>query len=72
MILGEKIERRDQSPFSFLENINFWKSLPRALSLNIYHWLHTQYIVTYERSYITETYSDNLRSFSRYILPFGT
>ena len=30
MILGEKSERRDQSSFSFLENINFWKSLPRA------------------------------------------
>ena len=31
MILREKSERRDQSSFSFLENINFWKSLPRAL-----------------------------------------
>ena len=30
MILGEKSERRDQSSFSFLENVNFWKSLPRA------------------------------------------
>ena len=30
MILGEKSERRDQSSFSFLENINLWKSLPRA------------------------------------------
>ena len=30
MILGEKSERRDQSSFPFLENINFWKSLPRA------------------------------------------
>ena len=30
MILGEKSERRDQSPFSFLENINFWESLPRT------------------------------------------
>ena len=30
MILGEKSERRDQNSFSFLENINFWKSLPRA------------------------------------------
>ena len=30
MILGEKSERRDQSPFSFSENINLWKSLPRA------------------------------------------
>ena len=30
MILGEKSKRRDQSPLSFLENINFWKSLPRA------------------------------------------
>ena len=27
---GEKSERRDQSSFSFLENINFWKSLRRA------------------------------------------
>ena len=27
MILGEKSERRNQSPFSFLENINFWKFL---------------------------------------------
>ena len=26
----EKSKRRDQSSFSFLENINFWKSLPRA------------------------------------------
>ena len=30
MILGQKSKRRDQSSFSFLENINFWKSLPRA------------------------------------------
>ena len=30
MILGEKSERQDQSSFSCLENINFWKSLPRA------------------------------------------
>ena len=30
MTLGEKSERRNQSPFSFLENINFWKFLPRA------------------------------------------
>ena len=30
MILGEKSERRGQSSFSFLENINFRKSLPRA------------------------------------------
>ena len=30
MILGEKSERQDQSCFSFLENINFPKSLPRA------------------------------------------
>ena len=30
MILGKKSERRNQSPFFFLENINFWKFLPRA------------------------------------------
>ena len=30
MTLGEKSERRNQSPFSFLENINFWKFLPWA------------------------------------------
>ena len=30
MIFEEKSERRDQSSFSFLENINFQKSLPRA------------------------------------------
>ena len=30
MILGEKSERRDQSSFSCLVNINFRKSLPRA------------------------------------------
>ena len=30
IISGEKSERRDQSSFSFLENINFWKTLPRA------------------------------------------
>ena len=30
MILGEKSERRHQSFFSCLENINFRKSLPRA------------------------------------------
>ena len=30
MILGEKSERLDQNSFSFLENINFWKFLPRA------------------------------------------
>ena len=30
LILGEKSERRDQSSFSCLVNINFWKSLPRA------------------------------------------
>ena len=28
MILGEKSERRNQSSFSFLKNVNFWKSLP--------------------------------------------
>ena len=37
MILGEKNERQDQSSFSCLENINFRKSLPRALNLNIHH-----------------------------------
>ena len=30
MILGENSERRDQSSFSCLENINFWKFLSRA------------------------------------------
>ena len=30
MILGKKSEGPDQNSFSFLENINFWKSLPRA------------------------------------------
>ena len=47
MILGEKSERRDQSSFSFLENINFWKSLPRApefeyppLSMHICNLIH--------------------------------
>ena len=30
VILEEKSERRDHNSFSFLENINFWKSLPRA------------------------------------------
>ena len=30
VILGEKSERRDHNSFSFLENINFWKSLPRG------------------------------------------
>ena len=30
VILGEKSNRRDQSSFSFLENINFWKFLSRA------------------------------------------
>ena len=30
MVLGEKSERRDQSSFFFLENINLWKSLSRA------------------------------------------
>ena len=30
VILGEKSERRDQSSFSFFENSNFCKSLPRA------------------------------------------
>ena len=30
MILEEKSERRDQSSFSFLKNINFRKSLPQA------------------------------------------
>ena len=34
MILGEKREIRDQSSFFFLENINFWEFLPRALTLN--------------------------------------
>ena len=34
---------------------------------------HTMYcIVQYEQSYITGTYSNNLRSFSRYVRPFGT
>ena len=45
MILGEKSERRDQSSFSFLENINFRKSLPRASEfeyppLNIYLYIY--------------------------------
>ena len=30
MIFGEKSERRDQNSFSFLENINFSKPLPRG------------------------------------------
>ena len=30
MILREKSERQNQSSFSFLENINFCKSLPRV------------------------------------------
>ena len=40
MSLGRKREIRDQSLF-FFENINFWKSLPRAPTLNIHHWLQS-------------------------------
>ena len=30
MTLGENGEKRNQSPFAFLENNNFWKFLPQA------------------------------------------